>query len=124
MEISHHIIGQTTHPLALRCFLLTLVLFGTLERKTMPPKKAEEKPVQLHPLVSATRKKDIWNAVLALRVVNAILLCTFFQPDEFYQAQEPAWRLAFGRGTHLWEQGAYNGPWITWVSITLTIQSS
>lgn len=31
---------------------------------------------------------------------------TWFQPDEFYQALEPAWALAFGKES---------GAWITWV---------
>lgn len=44
--------------------------------------------------------------LIGLRLVNALSLRTFFQPDEYYQALEPAWGLAFGDGS---------GPWITWV---------
>ncbi|KAF2796807.1 glycosyltransferase family 22 protein [Melanomma pulvis-pyrius CBS 109.77] len=34
--------------------------------------------------------------LLALRIVNALTLRSFFQPDEFFQSLEPAWQLAFG----------------------------
>lgn len=44
--------------------------------------------------------------LIALRLVNALTISTFFQPDEFYQALEPAWALAFG---------GESGAWITWV---------
>lgn len=47
--------------------------------------------------------------LLIFRLINA--LCTnqtFFQPDEYFQALEPAWNLAFG---------PRSGAWLTWVSI-------
>ena len=44
--------------------------------------------------------------LLALRIVNALTLSTFFQPDEYFQSLEPAWQLAFGPSS---------GAWITWV---------
>ncbi|KAF2736350.1 hypothetical protein EJ04DRAFT_511164 [Polyplosphaeria fusca] len=40
--------------------------------------------------------------LLALRIVNALSLTTFFQPDEFFQSLEPAWQLAFGRASNAW----------------------
>ncbi|KEF52592.1 uncharacterized protein A1O9_11435 [Exophiala aquamarina CBS 119918] len=43
--------------------------------------------------------------LLAIRLLNALTLHTFFQPDEYFQALEPAWKLAFGEDT---------GAWITW----------
>ncbi|KAF2085952.1 glycosyltransferase family 22 protein [Saccharata proteae CBS 121410] len=43
--------------------------------------------------------------LLALRLLNALTIRTFFQPDEYYQALEPAWRIAFGHDS---------GAWITW----------
>lgn len=82
--------------------------------------KDGESLAQPHALVAEARKKDIWNSLLALRTVNAILLCTFFQPDEFYQAQEPAWHLAFGKDAHRWANNAQNGAWVTWVCPSLT----
>ncbi|KAI5801489.1 Alg9-like mannosyltransferase family-domain-containing protein [Peziza echinospora] len=41
--------------------------------------------------------------VLSIRIVNAVSVRTFFQPDEYYQALEPAWRLIFGDGWVTWE---------------------
>ncbi|KAJ5083261.1 hypothetical protein N7456_012688 [Penicillium angulare] len=43
--------------------------------------------------------------LIALRLVNAFTVRTFFQPDEFFQSLEPAWQIAFGK-----DQGA----WLTW----------
>ncbi|KAF2809649.1 uncharacterized protein BDZ99DRAFT_571427 [Mytilinidion resinicola] len=43
--------------------------------------------------------------LLALRIVSALTLRTFFQPDEYFQSLEPAWQLAFGQ---------HAGAWITW----------
>ncbi|KAF2709283.1 glycosyltransferase family 22 protein [Pleomassaria siparia CBS 279.74] len=40
--------------------------------------------------------------VLAVRIVNALTLRTFFQPDEFFQSLEPAWQLAFGPASNAW----------------------
>jgi phosphatidylinositol glycan class B len=47
----------------------------------------------------------ILQAVLLVRLINASWLRTFFQPDEYFQALEPAWRLAFG---------PESGAWMTW----------
>jgi hypothetical protein len=49
----------------------------------------------------------VFSALLALRIVNALTIKTFFQPDEYFQALEPAWKIAFG---------ADSGAWITWAS--------
>lgn len=46
--------------------------------------------------------------LLALRLFNVLTIRTFFQPDEYFQALEPAWKLAFG---------ADSGAWITWVRL-------
>ncbi|TFB02265.1 GPI mannosyltransferase 3 [Trichoderma ghanense] len=53
------------------------------------------------PRLSPVPLRDIF----FIRLVNAWCLATFFQPDEFFQALEPAWRLAFG---------ADSGAWLTW----------
>ena len=50
----------------------------------------------------------ILQAVLLIRLINASWLQTFFQPDEYFQSLEPAWRLAFGPDS---------GAWMTWVSL-------
>ncbi|KAF2745738.1 glycosyltransferase family 22 protein [Sporormia fimetaria CBS 119925] len=44
-----------------------------------------------------TTKLTVFGLLLALRIVNALTLRTFFQPDEYYQSLEPAWQLAFGQ---------------------------
>jgi len=44
--------------------------------------------------------------LIAYRLLNALVVRTFFQPDEYYQSLEPAWWLAFGDDS---------GAWITWV---------
>ena len=49
----------------------------------------------------------IFALLLAFRIVNALTLRTFFQPDEFFQSLEPAWQLAFGESSN---------AWITWVN--------
>jgi phosphatidylinositol glycan class B len=48
----------------------------------------------------------VFGVLLAFRIVNALTIKTFFQPDEYFQALEPAWKIAFG---------ADSGAWITWV---------
>jgi hypothetical protein len=45
--------------------------------------------------------------LLVLRIVNALTIRSFFQPDEFFQSLEPAWQLAFGRA---------GNACITWVN--------
>lgn len=50
--------------------------------------------------------KHVLLGLLVLRWLNALCLRTFFQPDEYFQALEPAWSIAFG---------ADSGAWLTWV---------
>lgn len=49
----------------------------------------------------------VFSLLLAFRIVNALTLRTFFQPDEYFQSLEPAWQLAFGESSN---------AWITWVT--------
>jgi hypothetical protein len=51
----------------------------------------------------------IFALLLAFRIVNALTLRSFFQPDEFFQSLEPAWQLAFGPDSN---------ACITWVKFT------
>lgn len=62
------------------------------------------------PVVTESMARDIWSLLLAFRLVNALLVQTFFQPDEYFQSLEPAWQMAFG---------PQSGAWITWVGIVL-----
>lgn len=50
---------------------------------------------------------NLITGILVLRILNALGIQTFFQPDEYFQSLEPAWSLAFGRDS---------GAWLTWVS--------
>jgi len=59
-----------------------------------------------HPEVLAAQTKDILSLLILLRLINAAFVRTFFQPDEYFQALEPAWSIAFGDNS---------GAWLTWV---------
>jgi phosphatidylinositol glycan class B len=50
---------------------------------------------------------NIFLFLVAFRLLNALAVRTFFQPDEYFQSLEPAWQIAFGKG---------QGAWVTWVS--------
>jgi hypothetical protein len=41
--------------------------------------------------------------LLSFRILNAVSIRTFFQPDEYFQSLEPAWHIVFREG------------WLTWV---------
>lgn len=62
----------------------------------------------LNRLVNEQNAKDTWMILLIFRCINAALVWTFFQPDEYFQSLEPAWQMAFG---------PQSGAWITWVSL-------
>ena len=55
--------------------------------------------------------QDILLFLVAFRILNALSIKTFFQPDEYFQSLEPAWQMAFG---------ADSGAWITWVCKSTT----
>ena len=63
----------------------------------------------------ASVSQDILLFLLAFRILNALSIKTFFQPDEYFQSLEPAWEIAFG---------AESGAWITWVNINSTKQAA
>lgn len=56
----------------------------------------------------ATTSRDVLLFLIAFRILNALSIKTFFQPDEYFQSLEPAWDMAFGPDS---------GAWITWVSL-------
>lgn len=68
-----------------------------------PPRNADAIRTEGFALPSPAR---VFASLLAIRIVNALAIKTFFQPDEYFQALEPAWQLTFG---------TYSGAWITWV---------
>ncbi|MFQ6664659.1 hypothetical protein Gotur_031701 [Gossypium turneri] len=64
---------------------------------------AEAKPQKKSPYSS----KDVFFTCLGFRMLNALLIQTYFNPDEHWQALEVAHRIAFGYGhlTWEWEEG-------------------
>ena len=59
-----------------------------------------------HRAKEAATSRDILLFLVAFRILNALSIRTFFQPDEYFQSLEPAWQMAFGEDS---------GAWITWV---------
>ena len=81
--------------------------------ESMPPKAASlsntaaARPTHpKHPLPASLDPHNILLFLIGFRLLNALTTRTFFQPDEYFQALEPAWQLAFGEDA---------GAWITWV---------
>ncbi|KAK4106753.1 glycosyltransferase family 22 protein [Parathielavia hyrcaniae] len=65
----------------------------------------KSKVLKVHPQVLAAQVKDVLTLLLVFRFINALCVRTFFQPDEYFQALEPAWSIAFGPDS---------GAWLTW----------
>lgn len=57
------------------------------------PRKTESAPVYM---------AAVFIGLLALRIINALTVNTFFQPDEYYQSLEPALVSAFGPNVNAW----------------------
>ncbi|KAK5653101.1 hypothetical protein OQA88_9199 [Cercophora sp. LCS_1] len=74
------------------------------EQTTSEP-SGEAKKSQVHPDVLSAQVHDILSVLLVFRFINALSVRTFFQPDEYFQALEPAWSIAFGSNS---------GAWLTW----------
>jgi hypothetical protein len=49
-----------------------------------------------HHLLAPWDEKWVWRLCLAFRLMNAMLVQTYFNPDEHWQALEVAHRIAFG----------------------------
>src|ERR1700687_5784740 len=47
--------------------------------------------------------RRVFLLLLCIRIFNAVTIQTFFQPDEYYQSLEPAWKLVYGYGETTWE---------------------
>lgn len=61
----------------------------------------------------AATSQDVFLFLVAFRILNALSIKTFFQPDEFFQSLEPAWQIAFGD---------HSGVWITWVGFAISME--
>ncbi|GAA5843401.1 hypothetical protein JCM9279_002091 [Rhodotorula babjevae] len=55
------------------------------------------------PPTSSSSSRRIYSLALAIRLANACLSRAFFQPDEYWQALEPAHRWVWGFGWATWE---------------------
>lgn len=55
---------------------------------------------------SSQRSQSLFVLLIAFRLLNALTVRTFFQPDEYFQSLEPAWAMVFS---------GESGAWITWV---------
>ncbi|KAI0840537.1 glycosyltransferase family 22 protein [Hypoxylon sp. FL0890] len=53
----------------------------------------------------SVQAREALAVIFAFRLINALCVRTFFQPDEYFQALEPAWHMAFGEDS---------GAWLTW----------
>ncbi|KAK6456923.1 glycosyl phosphatidylinositol synthesis [Scheffersomyces xylosifermentans] len=51
----------------------------------------------------AIKNSALFVGIFAIRLINALTIRTFFQPDEYFQALEPAHHYAFGYGYITWE---------------------
>ena len=65
--------------------------------------------------LEATDSHNVLLFLIAFRILNALSIKTFFQPDEYFQSLEPAWQIAFGPDS---------GAWITWVGNCPPCQAS
>ncbi|KAI4106965.1 MAG: hypothetical protein L6R37_001858 [Teloschistes peruensis] len=69
----------------------------------------EHKTTKRHLLLRRAKEvatsQDVFLFLIAFRILNALTIRTFFQPDEYFQSLEPAWEIAFE---------ANSGAWITW----------
>lgn len=72
------------------------------------PSPARQQPPPPRRAHASRTSRNVLLFLIAFRVVNALCVKTFFQPDEFFQSLEPAWQIVFGKDS---------GAWITWVCI-------
>ncbi|XP_044463121.1 mannosyltransferase APTG1 [Mangifera indica] len=63
----------------------------------------EEAETESSSSVLFASEKRVFAVCLALRIVNALLIQTYFNPDEHWQALEVAHRMVFGYGHLTWE---------------------
>ncbi|KAE8372975.1 Alg9-like mannosyltransferase family-domain-containing protein [Aspergillus bertholletiae] len=74
-------------------------------RPPPPSTSTPTSPSPSHSRTTTVSTSHVFLFLVAVRLLNALTLRTFFQPDEFFQSLEPAWQATFGE-TH--------GAWITW----------
>ncbi|KAL2257408.1 hypothetical protein VTK26DRAFT_212 [Humicola hyalothermophila] len=67
-----------------------------------PDPRAGNGEGKMHAQVAAAQVSDVLSLLLLFRFINSLCLRTFFQPDEYFQALEPAWSIAFGADSRAW----------------------
>src|SRR5271156_4925156 len=80
---------------------------GDIEEDKSPADTTSRSRQSIRRAIEATNPQDILLFLVGFRLLNALIVRTFFQPDEYYQSLEPAWQMSFGESS---------GAWITWVS--------
>ena len=68
-----------------------------------PPLRIKRRATPPDTTQSVLQDRRLLLLLISLRVFNALTITTFFQPDEYYQSLEPAWRKVFGYGELTWE---------------------
>ena len=74
-------------------------------KPTPAGKQPAQQPSPTRKRLSFSLHSTIILFLLSFRLLNALTVRTFFQPDEYFQSLEPAWNIVFGDG------------WITWVPL-------
>ena len=68
-----------------------------MDRESEQPSSIyQEEITMVSPNVIYPSKNWLFPALLLFRVINAVIIQTFFVPDEFWQGPEVAHRVAFG----------------------------
>lgn len=108
---SYPLTGSTDRTNACKILVLIVVAMLSTSTERQASKDDEDADILLDgPLPSRQSiaiSRDVLLFLIAFRILNALSIKTFFQPDEYFQSLEPAWQMAFGLNS---------GPWITWVS--------
>ena len=101
------------------------------QKSRAPPLKIKRRPTAPDDAHTLLLDRRIFLALVCIRIFNALTIRTFFQPDEYYQSLEPAWKLVYGYGETTWEwKEAIRGflypslfASVWWVAKTLSIEN-
>lgn len=75
----------------------------TPRKSRAPPLRIKRRQIPPDSTQSLLQDRRLLLVLIGIRIFNALTITTFFQPDEYYQALEPAWRAVFGYGELTWE---------------------
>ena len=107
------LVRQFPPPLLLRRYLFAPQVppsHANMNAHRASPSKSRAPPLKIKRRQSPTGRgttslldRRLLLFLIALRTFNALTIRTFFQPDEYYQSLEPAWRFVFGYGELTWD---------------------